>query len=97
MTVNKYKHIRDCLNLSQREMARLLGISRGGYAMVETGKRAASDDVELRFNVIKQLAADNVYLVRVLKSIKETPWWKKPFIKIELTFTKENICGRVVK
>lgn len=91
--MSKYKKIREFLGLSQSEMGRLLGISRGGYAMIESGKRSISGDVEFRFNAISSMSKDINFLFNKLERIKKTPWWKKPFIKINIEISNKNCCG----
>lgn len=57
MDALKLRDARKSLGMTQNDLAKTLGVSRSFYALMETGKRAVSDDVEA---MVARLAPNSV-------------------------------------
>jgi len=68
--INKVKGYRNMINLSQKEMAKLLGISFTSYCHKEQGKREFKDNEKIVFFEIVKKSVPNVTIEEIFFSRK---------------------------
>lgn len=68
--INKEKGYRNMINLSQKEMAKLLGISFTSYCHKEQGKREFKDNEKIVFFEIVKKSIPNVTIEEIFFSRK---------------------------
>src|SRR5699024_8756854 len=98
--MNKIKGYRNMLNLNQKEMAELLGISKQSYWNKENGKNEFSDKEKIIIKKIKGYRNNlklNKKEMAELLSITKQSYWNKENGKNEFSDKEKIIIKRILE